>query len=213
MVMGIQPQTSSFFWLKRFTARPILTNSNAISATVTAFAFALTLMTLAGCQANLGASAKPTEASGDRASDTSASKSRDALPSMSAYTMAQTKGNQANEPSAASPPAGSLLAPGQYCFHKAGEKNWLSVRLDVDGDQHLRGESVGTVNHPTQGEVRYEQAFTGQLSGSQALVEVTTHIAGVSESRQESWKIDTAQLDMERVAIEEAPCVEVAANF
>jgi hypothetical protein len=173
---------------------------------------ALSAIALAGCQANLSATvdsaANSTEASANRA----ATKNRDTLPSMSDYTTAQTRTAQTKTAQASSS-AQSALSPGQYCFHKAGEKNWLSIRLEVAGDQQLSGESVGTVTHPSQGEVRYEQAFSGQLSGSQALVDVTTHIAGVSDRRQEAWQIDTAQLDMERITIENAPCVEVAANF
>jgi hypothetical protein len=202
--MGIRPQTP-FLSGKRFTSKLAVFGSSAS-------AIALSAIALIGCQANLSATVDPAANSTETSAGAAATKSRDTLPSMSDYTTSQTKTAQ-SESTQASLSARSPISPGQYCFHKAGEKNWLSIRLEVAGDQQLSGESVGIVTHPDQGEVRYEQAFSGQISGSQALVEVTTHIAGVSESRQEAWQIDTAQLDMERVTLEDAPCVEVAANF
>ncbi|MEO1633940.1 MAG: hypothetical protein AAFS04_02530 [Cyanobacteria bacterium J06631_9] len=59
----------------------------------------------------------------------------------------------------------------------------------------------------------YQQTFAGELTGTQALVEVTTQIDSITEQRQEAWTIDTTQLDMGRVVVEEIPCLEVAADF
>ena len=88
-------------------------------------------------------------------------------------------------------------------------KNWLSIRLHVDDNQQLKGESAGSVNHPQQGELVYQQVFAGELMGDRAMVNVTTYIADTSQSRKESWIVNPNELDMGRVAIEEATCSDL----
>lgn len=146
-----------------------------------------------------------------------------ALPSMSGYTSARAT-QQPNQ-SRASKPASDLLektevkdstaeaalsAGQQYCFYKAGDQNWLGIRLQITDDQKITGESAGTVVYPQKGEARYQQTFTGEIKGDQATVEVITHIAEVTENKQETWTVTPQQLDMGRIAIEKASCMKVS---
>ncbi|NJM97500.1 MAG: hypothetical protein HC800_10315 [Phormidesmis sp. RL_2_1] len=111
------------------------------------------------------------------------------------------------------PPREAGLLPGQYCFHKTEAENWLSIRLEVFSPDYLQGESVGTITHPKSGKTLYQQTFAGKLVDDQALVDVTTYIAGVNKSRQEVWQMSVEQLDMGRVQVGQAPCLEMAADF
>ncbi len=186
--------------------------------------FALVLLwavSLMGCQpkkpgAETMAERVGANGNGQKTSD----KGGAALPSMSSYTLKKTEDPSTTSNSADGSPSDSeagskaeALLPGQYCFHKAGNENWLSIRLQVSKDQQITGESAGTVNHPQQGETRYQQAFTGEVMGNQAKVEVTTYIAEVTQSRPEDWIVSPEQLDMGRVVIEKTACSEVSADF
>ncbi|MEL6855414.1 MAG: hypothetical protein AAFO83_09895 [Cyanobacteria bacterium J06607_13] len=135
-----------------------------------------------------------------------------ALPSMSAYTLQKTQGGQTpglrETPLAAASPETE-----QFCFRKSTENSWLSIRLELADGQQLFGESVGTISHPQKGEMRYQQTFVGKLADTQALVEVTTHIAGLTDQQEESWQLDSQQLDMGRVVLNGVPCMDVAADF
>ena len=104
----------------------------------------------------------------------------------------------------------ALSAGQQYCFYKAGNQNWLGIRLQVTDDQQITGKSAGTVNSPQKGEAHYQQTFTGKVTGEQALVEVTTHIAGATQSRQETWIVTPQQLNMKRIVIDKASCMKVS---
>lgn len=180
-------------------------------------AFGIT--TLAGCQFSPDAA----QQSGSTAADskagvgTASPAENRTLPSMSTYILEQTKGQPAAEPLAEplSEPgtANAQLAPGQYCFHKKTGGSWLSIRLDLSESQQLSGEGAGTVTHPTEGETLYQQTFTGELLSKQAVVDVTTHIADVTRSRQESWTIEADRLDMGRAIIDQATCTEISADF
>gem|GEM_PF-3228077 len=136
-----------------------------------------------------------------------------ALPSMSRYTLERSSNQSSNSSLETSVAAASNLdkglEPGEYCFYKTGNENWLSIRLHVDDNQQLKGESAGSVNHPQQGELVYQQVFAGELMGDRAMVNVTTYIADTSQSRKESWIVNPNELDMGRVAIEEATCSDL----
>jgi hypothetical protein len=152
--------------------------------------------------------------SGAKTSDTGSG----ALPSMSSYTLEKSEGALTSKgatdgSSVDGSGKANRLPPGQYCFHKAGNQNWLSIRLQVAENQQITGESAGTVHHPQQGETRYRQAFVGEMVGDQAQVEVTTSIAEVTQSRPEAWIVSLEQLDMGRVVIEKATCPEISADF
>lgn len=134
------------------------------------------------------------------------------LPTMSDYTLERSQ-RQTKAFSDAPTTAGHPLEPSEYCFRKASAHSWLSIRLTLSDDHQLTGESSGLVNHPQKGAVPYQQTFAGELTGTQALVEVTTQTDSITEQRQEAWTIDTTQLDMGRVVVEEIPCLEVAADF
>ncbi len=172
---------------------------------------------LVGCQPKAPSAetmAEKVGVSGDR-QKTSEEGSAD-LPSMSGYTLKKSEDSMTTDGAEGDSPDGSkaeALRPGQYCFHKAGNENWLSIRLQVSEDQQITGESAGTVNHPQQGETRYQQTFEGKAAGAQAQVEVTTYIAEITESRPEAWLVSADQLDMGRVVIEKADCPEISANF
>jgi hypothetical protein len=162
---------------------------------------------LVGCQPK-GPSAEATAKTGGKTAE------EGALPSMSSYTL-----EKSGDPPPSDRPvegkssqADALLA-GEYCFHKAGDKNWLSIRLQVSDDQQLTGESAGTVNQPEKGETRYKQTFVGAIADGQAQVEVTTYIAEVTESRPETWIVSADQLDMGRVVIPKAACPEISSSF
>lgn len=167
-------------------------------------------LSLTSCQTGATLSAPSTKETGSAAKGSPASTSA-VLPSMSNYVLDQMGSAPASHSTGADQTSG--LAAGEYCFHKAGAENWLSIRLVLTGDQQLSGESAGTVRHPQKGETRYQQSFTGKLAGNQALIDVTTHIAGVSKTRQETWVLQPTQLDMGRVVIEQAPCLEVSTRF
>lgn len=170
---------------------------------------------LVGCQPK-GPSAEATAKAGEKASE------EGALPSMSSYTL-EKSGDQPSDKPVDGLAEGSktdALPAGEYCFHKAGNENWLSIRLQVTDDQQITGESAGTVNHPQQGETRYKQTFVGAMAkpsdgiaDGQAQVEVTTHIAEATQSRPESWSVNADQLDMGRVAIPKAACSEISSSF
>ena len=130
-------------------------------------------------------------------------------PTMSKYVFQRGQSIQGIQPLAA---AQSLNA-NQHCFHKAGVNSWLSIQLNLDDQQKLIGESTGTVHHPQKGETPYRQTIAGNLTGTQARVEVTTYLGGVTRQREEVWEIGSAQLDMGRVVIDAVPCGEVAADF
>lgn len=132
---------------------------------------------------------------------------------MASYTLEHAKGKQTVGPPTSEQSSGRPLTPGQYCFHKENGENWLSMRLTITDQQQIKGESAGTVTHPEKGKLLYTQAFTGKLSLDQALVEVTTDIDNITQSKQEAWAIDTAKLDMGRVSIDETPCLEISTNF
>lgn len=134
-----------------------------------------------------------------------------ALPSMSSYTLGKADDSTSDSTSAKA--QADVLPPGQYCFHKAGNENWLSIRLQLTDKQQITGESSGTVNHPQQGETRYKQTFAGEIAGDRAQVEVTTNIADVTQSQPESWIVSADQLDMGRVVIDKVACPEISANF
>lgn len=185
---------------------------------------------MVGCQ--------PKEPTAQRTEKTSqsggeqANSDRGTLPSMSSYISEGTTGKPAqskqNKPAdglpenakenakAGTSAAGTsavdsaLSAGQQYCFYKAGNQNWLGIRLQVTDDQQITGKSAGTVNSPQKGEAHYQQTFTGKITGDQALVEVTTHIAGATQSRQEAWTVTPQQLDMKRIVIEKASCMKVS---
>lgn len=173
------------------------------------------IATLAGCQSSPNAAPKSDSTAADsKAGDLGGDRT---LPSMSTYILEQTKGQSTAEP-LSSPLGGpstasAQIAPGQYCFHKENSGSWLSIRLDLNENQQLSGEGAGTVTHPTKGEILYQQTFTGELSSRQAVVEVTTHIADITRSRQEDWTIDADRLDMGRAIIGQTACAEIAADF
>ncbi|MGB3297593.1 MAG: hypothetical protein WBA76_04930 [Phormidesmis sp.] len=146
-----------------------------------------------------------------------------ALPSMSGYTSAratqQPAQSQQSNPARDltqktkaqdSTPNAKLSAGQQYCFYKAGDQNWLGIRLQITDGQKITGESAGTIVYPEKGEARYRQTFTGEINGDQATVEVTTQIADLTENRQETWTVTPQQLDMGRIAIEKASCMKVS---
>lgn len=87
------------------------------------------------------------------------------------------------------------------------------MRLTLTDQQQITGESAGTVTHPDKGKLLYTQAFTGEMSRDQALVKVITDIDNITQSKQEAWGINTTQLDMGRVSIDEVPCLEISTNF
>lgn len=134
------------------------------------------------------------------------------LPSMSAYTLQKTQGSQTTGLQEA-PLAAAPAETEQYCFRKSTENSWLSIRLELAADQKLFGESVGTISHPQKGEMRYQQTFVGKLADTQALVDVTTYIAGLTDQQEESWQLDSQQLDMGRVVLSGVPCMDVVADF
>lgn len=173
----------------------------------------LTGQLLASCQTRAVPSDRAPKESSQSAAEGSPSSTSAVLPSMSSYVLEQMGGAPVGHSTGADQTIGLPLAAGEYCFHKAGAKNWLSIRLVLTGEQQLSGESAGTVRHPQKGETRYQQSFTGELIGNQVLVDVTTQIAGVSKTRQETWVLEPAQLDMGRVVIEQAPCLEVSTRF
>lgn len=134
------------------------------------------------------------------------------LPTMSDYTLERSR-RQTKAFSDAPTTAGQPLDSSEYCFRRASAHSWLSIRLTLSDDQQLTGESSGLVNHPQKGAVPYRQTFVGELAGTQALVEVMTQIDSITEQRQEAWTVNTTQLDMGRVVVEEVPCLEVLADF
>ncbi|CAN5712389.1 hypothetical protein BH23CYA1_BH23CYA1_04330 [soil metagenome] len=171
-----------------------------------------TAVTLSGCQSSPDAVIEQSEpASSNKA--TASAEGRANLPSMSGYILEQTKGQSTNEPVSVSSPTDAQLVPGQYCFHEEADDSWLSIRLNLGENQQFSGESVGTLIHPSQGETTYQQTFTGELLSKQAVVQVTTHIADVTRSREEAWTIETDRLDMGRMAVSEAPCSEISTDF
>ena len=199
------------------------------SSTIILAVLAVLAVPMVGCQ--------PKKPTAQRAGETSQpggeqeTSDQGALPSMSSYISegetgkpAQSQQNKpadglpenARESSQASAKAGTsaadnaLSAGQQYCFYKAGSQNWLGIRLQVTDDQQITGKSAGTVNSPQKGETNYQQTFTGKVTGDQALVEVTTHIAGATQSRQEAWTVTPQQLDMQRIVIEKASCMKVS---
>ncbi|MEL6161766.1 MAG: hypothetical protein AAGJ95_11010 [Cyanobacteria bacterium J06554_11] len=142
-----------------------------------------------------------------------ANRSETTLPSMSAYTLQKTQGRQTNRLPSGTPWTRGPSEAEQYCFRKSTENSWLSIRLELSDNQELFGESVGTLNHPQKGQVNYQQTFAGKLADTQALVEVTTHIAGLTDRQEEAWKLDREQLDMGRVVLNGVPCMDIAADF
>jgi hypothetical protein len=181
----------------------------AIASTV-ALTVALTAA-LVGCQPK-GPSAEATSKTGEKTGEKTAEEG--ALPSMSSYTLEKSGDPPpSDKPVEGKSSQADALSAGEYCFHKAGDKNWLSIRLQISDDQKLTGESAGTVNQPEQGETRYKQTFVGAIADGQAQVEVTTYIAEVTESRPETWIVSADQLDMGRVAIPKAACPEISSSF
>ncbi len=170
-------------------------------------------LSLASCQTRATLSAPEPIKRSQSAADGSPASTSAVPPSMSKYVLEQMGGAPVGHSAGADQTSGLPLAAGEYCFHKAGAENWLSIRLALTSNQQLSGESAGTVRHPQKGKTRYQQSFTGELAGNQALVDVTTHIAGVSKTRQETWVLETTQLDLGRVAIGQAPCLEVSTRF
>ncbi len=176
---------------------------------------------VAGCQPKEPIAESAGETSQPISKQAIADRDGSALPSMSSYTSEHPTGpvqGKQSKPAGGSPEsaregvsaADDTLSAGQYCFYKAGNQNWLSIRLQITDDRQITGESAGTVNHPQKGEAHYRQTFTGGMTGDQALVEVTTHIAEVTQSRQEAWSVTPQQLDMERVVIKKASCMKVS---
>jgi hypothetical protein len=162
---------------------------------------------LIGCQPK-GPSTEATAKTGEKTSE------EGALPSMSSYTLEKSGDPQpSDKPVEGKSSQADALPAGEYCFHKAGDENWLSIRLQVTDDQQITGESAGTVNHPQQGETRYKQTFAGAMANGQAQVEVTTYIAEATQSRPETWIVSADQLDMGRVAIPKAACPEISSSF
>ena len=193
-----------------------LSGSTIILAVLAVFA--------AGCQPKPTAqrAEEPSQPRGEQATS-----DRQALPSMSSYISkgttdqppAPSKQNkpadglpetQESTPEGTSAADSTLSAGQQYCFYKAGAQNWLGIRLQVADDQRITGKSAGIVNHPQKGEIHYQQTFTGEITGDQAVVEVTTHIAGAAQTQQEAWTVTPQQLDMKRVVIEKASCMKVS---
>ncbi len=207
LTMGIQLRSQQFHkkWLSSFTI--------------------ILAVLMVGCQPKeptARRTGKISQSGGEQATS-----DRGTLPSMSSYISegttrkpAQSKQNkpadglpqnaQENAKAGTSAADSALSAGQQYCFYKAGNQNWLGIRLQVTDDQQITGKSAGTVNSPQKGEAHYQQTFTGKITGDQALVEVTTHIAGATQSRQEAWTVTPQQLDMKRIVIEKASCMKVS---
>ncbi|MEM9944656.1 MAG: hypothetical protein AAF810_01135 [Cyanobacteria bacterium P01_D01_bin.36] len=131
------------------------------------------------------------------------------LPSMSKY-IREKEQNRLNRSAAFEL---SPLTANQHCFHKTGTNSWLSIHLTLNDQQQITGESTGALTHPKRGETLYRQTFTGELTKTQAQVEVTTYIAGITETREETWQVSATGLDTGQVAIAAAPCIDVLANF
>lgn len=148
------------------------------------------------------------EGTTDKPAQSKQNQPADSLPESAKESTRESTGGSTKEGTSAADNA--LLAGQQYCFYKAGNQNWLGIRLQVTDDQQITGKSAGTVNRPQEGETHYQQTFTGKITGEQAVVEVTTHIAGATQSRQEAWTVTPQQLDMKRVMLDKASCMKVS---
>ncbi|MGC1308376.1 MAG: hypothetical protein WA885_14220 [Phormidesmis sp.] len=190
----------------------------------------ITATVLVGCQGKIAseidetssgdgsqsAGSKMAELNASVASDdapTQRLRDRKQLPSMRSYTLEHAQSARYRAAIAEPVREAKSLSPGQYCFHKNERESWLSIRFLLNENQQVQGESAGTITHPQKGETRYTQTFAGELRGNQAVVKVMTDVAQLTQSRQETWIVNTVYLDMGRVSINEVPCADVATDF
>lgn len=118
-------------------------------------------------------------------------------------------------PNASSPVATTgTLPPGRYCYSLNGETLSAVVRLQVASDQTLTGDSSATIADETQGYYSsYAQKISGQLSGDQAAVDLTTWIEYDVQTARAVWSVSAAALDTEQGRFGAIDCEQARASF
>lgn len=113
-------------------------------------------------------------------------------------------------PVASTPMATSSLPPGRYCYGVDSETLSGAVRLQVEADQKVSGDSSVSIQNEAEGYYSsYAQTLEGLLQDGQIAMDITTWIEYDRQDSQEVWTITPDTLEASGTTFEAIDC-EVA---
>lgn len=99
------------------------------------------------------------------------------------------------------------LDAGQYCYEAETDDVSGVVRLTVNPDQTVSGDSQASIHNEEQSYYSsYRQDFTGTLDGNQLDLDVTTWIEYDVQNESATWTVSTQQLDDTRNVYSPVDC-------
>lgn len=106
------------------------------------------------------------------------------------------------------------LQPGQYCFEAETDMLSGAIRLMVDQDEQVTGDSRATVHNEAEAYyTSYGQDLSGTLSGDQLTLDVKTWIEYDVQENSETWTVTPQTLDTGRNVYDAADCEAVQSYF
>lgn len=169
---------------------------------------AVALMTgIVGCNAP---SPDSTSTDASNTADTEqvdAANAADETEGKSAIASSESSQSQADATSRPTANASNSLKAGQYCYEAETDDISGVVRLMVNPDQTVRGDSQASIhNEEASYYSSYRQDFSGTLDGNQLDLDVTTWIEYDVQNDQQTWTVSAQQLDDTRNVYSSVDC-------
>ncbi len=161
------------------------------------------LIGLVGCNAPSSDSASTSTATSSDAAQVGQADSGDATNATdptSAIASADSTNSQKAD-------ASDALDAGQYCYEAETDDVSGVVRLTVNPDQTVSGDSQASIHNEEQSYYSsYRQDFSGTLDGNQLDLDVTTWIEYDVQNEPETWTVSAQQLDDTRNIYSSVDC-------
>lgn len=111
-------------------------------------------------------------------------------------------------------PITPILQPGTYCYQSLDEIEDIQVRLSVDSADRVTGDVQGTIHNKANAYyTSYRQLVDGTIDGSNLNVDVTTWIEYDKQNTQQTWRVNSTALEIEKDTLSLANCDKVNAVF